>query len=480
MATIDNITVNFRDINSTQASNISGQSVKFEGGIDLQDWQTTSYRVSKDFFGGASQFSATFEDDRADQLLNIISMGQSISFRGFQGNQNVMIGFIDSIEINPKRSGGKSLTINGRDRLGMLSDASLYPNLGDQSIKTIYHFKATDTLYSVVQTIFQSSPGITDFLINDDIKGLTATTGFGVGIRSAGKTARGLSKSFLTNLNHLLQPSDGETYLSYATRICKRAGCIVRMQEGSDNTIFVGPPTYDRERSPNFSIVRYSLSDLRSNVLEGRMNINIKDQPSIIIAQSVNGINHPTFKRTTKKVICANEFTAYEQGPNITLTKSNARPSVQTSLDALTSGTNGYWPLKPNQALFDIIPNTIANINTTVSRPKYVNDHNSQTEEELQFYVAELMAHYQDQYFSLEYEVEGHSQNGVYWAPNLMVKVFDQSFHPEKPIDGNFWIRRVEFMNDRSGGARTRLTLNLPYIHVYDIPTIGSLEGGNR
>src|ERR1039457_4273281 len=149
MATIDNITVNFRDINSTQTSNITGQSVKFEGGIDLQDWQTTSYRVNKDFFGGASQFSVTFEDDRADQLLNIISMGQSISFRGFQGNQNVMIGFIDSIEINPKRSGGKSLTINGRDRLGMLSDASLYPNLGDQSIKTIYHFKATDTLYSV-------------------------------------------------------------------------------------------------------------------------------------------------------------------------------------------------------------------------------------------------------------------------------------------------------------------------------------------
>lgn len=431
------------------------------------DLVATSYRITKDFFGGPDTFSIEFEDDRADQLLDTIAVGMKVSFEAQQSGQQLLLGFVDNIAISPKRSGGKRMTVTGRDILGLLEDSSLYPNLGDNSVTQTYQFKPTDTLEKVVKTIFQSAPGITDFIINKDAAGLKASTGFGVGVRQKGKTGRGLAKNFKTNLDHLLKPEKGETYLGYAKRICTRAGCQIKMLPGSYTTIFIGPPTYDRDNSPAFSIVRHAISDLSNNVLDSRLSINYKDQPSIIIAEGSHG--GPTFKKSTQKVMCINEFTGYKRAPGIQLSLASAIPNVKNAVDALTSGTTGYKLLPPNQDLYNVVPQTIADMQTNVSRPKYVVDYNAQTTEELQFYVAELMAHYQDQYFVLEYEMQGHSQGGAYWSPNLMVQVQDESFHPEKSINGKFWIRKVEFMRDRHGGCRTKLTLNLPYIHVYDI-----------
>lgn len=434
------------------------------------DLVATSYRVTKDFFGGPDTFNVEFEDDRADQLIDTIAVGMKVTFQAKTSGQLLLIGFVDRFSIAPGRSGGKRLSIVGRDILGLLEDSSLYPNLGDASIQGVFQFKPTDTLEKVVKTIFQSAPNITNFVINKDAAGLKASTGFGIGIRQVGKTGRGLAKNFQSNLNHLLKPDESghDTYLSYAQKICTRAGCQVRMLPGSDDTIFVGPPTYDRDNNPPFSIKRFRISNTQSNVLDSRLNINYKDQPSIIIAQTTHG--SPGFKKTTQKVVCINEFTGYSRRPQPSITNGfNLLPSVKNAIDALTSGTNGYVILDTNLDLLAAIPETLVDMETKVSRPKFVIDHNAQTLDELKFYVAELMAHYQDQYFTLEYEVQGHSQNGVYWAPNLMVDIEDESFHPSKSINGKFWIRKVEFLRDRHSGTRTRLTINLPYIHVYNV-----------
>lgn len=460
----DVIVVNFPDVTSIPRNLIA-----------------TSYHISRDFFGGAATFTLEFEDDRADALLDSISVGSAIHFYALNSGQNIMIGFVDSFDIIPSRASGKRLSIRGRDRLGMLNDASLYPNLG-QGLET-YHFKPTDTLEKVIKTIFSTAPGITNYVINEDAAALTGSTGFGVGVRQKGKTGRGLAKSFKSNLNHLLKPEKGETYLGYAQRICKRAGCQIMMMPGSDDTLFIGPPTYDRVFSSPFKIYRTIKSpdstsnteNNEANVLDSRLIIDFKDQPTIIIAESTHGDS--TFKKITKKVVCANEFTAYEKLPNMVLSRNNTRPSVKHALDSLTSGTNGYTPLEPNQHLYNMIPDIIKNIKTLVSRPKYITDYNSQTEDELKFFVAELMAHYQDKYFTLEYTLKGHSQKAeatdAFFAPNLLILVIDESFHStdrtSNIISQVFWIRKVEFMRDRHNGATTKLTLNLPYIHLYDI-----------
>lgn len=431
----------------------------------------TSYTIERDFFGGPNTFSIEAEDDRANQLFEFIAIGKKITFQATSG-QIILVGFIDSFTFTPNRSSGTHLSVRGRDRLGMLSDSSIYPNLGSSTTTSTYQFKPTDTLLHVVGTILKSAPGITEVSIDDDHKGLTAQTGFGIGVRSQGKTGRGLKRSFNSNLNRLLKPEKGESYLTYLKRIATRAGCEVNMYPGSDNIILISPPAYDRSSpgQPNWSIIRnITTNTIANNVLESTLTVDYKDQPSIIIAESSTG--GPTFKKSIKKVICINELTGYARQLNLKLSLTNAIANVQDAVDDLTSGTNGYPALTPNQDLYDSFFATNIQTSTFVSRPKYMVDNNSQTIEELQFFIAELMAHFQDRFLVLEYEVQGHSQNGHFWAPNLMVKVQDEAMSPFGGINTNLWIKRVVFTRDASNGCRTHLTLTLPYTHSYNIST---------
>lgn len=458
---------------TTNPGTIDPVSIQFINQLDgltvlsVTNW--TSYSIDRDFFYPVDSFTIDCADDRADQLLNSIQIGMKVAFS--VNNNDMFIGFIDSFDIEPERgSAGKRLIIRGRDRLGMLADSSIYPNLGSSTFQQTYQFKPADTLSHVVNTILQSAPGISGVNIDDDIAGLTAATGFGIGVRQKGKTGRGLAKNYQSNLNHLLKPEKAETYLSYIIRIVARTGCEVKMVPGSDSVINIAPPVYDRisNGQPNFSLVRHTINNtLQNNILSSKMSINYKDQPSVIIAEACHG--GATYKRVNKKVICINEITGYDRTTNKQLTLTNARPSVQQAVTELTNGVTSYSTINPNQNLYDAIPNTIADLTTIVSRPKYVVDYNAQTNEELQFYTAQLMAHYQDKYFTLDYEVQGHTQGGFCWAPNLMVNVVDESFHPTKSLNSKFWIKKVTFTRDASGGCRTRLTLTLPYTHLYNV-----------
>lgn len=461
---------------------------------------TTSYHIEKDFFNPVDSFSIEIEDDRADQLIAVLSVGMTVKF-DFQSGATILLGFVDGWEITPKRQGGKRLSIRGRDYLGLSEDASIYPNLGDKNIQETYQFQETDTLEKVVKTIFSTAPLIdpNKIKINNDFKALQAQTGFGVGVRQISKKGRGLAKSFKSNLNRLLKPEKAETYLGYAKRICNRIGCQIKAQPGDDSPapalenaptpnefsfgINIGPPTYDRTNQPSYTLNRFQFGydknnpSLTNNILDSKLTVNYKDQPSVIIAEGSHG--GPTFKKVTRKIICLNEMTAWLPVPNQQLTLDNAIQSVKDAVSILTSGTSGYKLMQPNQELYNAVPSFVANMQTAVSRPKYVVDYNSQNDDELEFYVSELMAHYQQQFFTLEYEVQGHSQNiggqDVFWAPNLMVKVYDESFNPTKPIDGFYWIKKVEFVRDRHNGSLTRLTLCLPYTHIYAVPAIPSV-----
>lgn len=459
MSTNDTIRVQFRNV--------------LDNSILVSDVVPTSYQINLDFFSECD-FSIAFEDDRADQLYNIVSSGDKACF--YCNDRLVMTGYVETFGMTYSRGGGKHLNIHGRDTLGILDDSSIYPNLG-QGIKG-FHFLPTDKLHYVLKTIFNSAPYIksSNDTVNDpnngiqiakDVAALTAATGFGIGIKQKGKSGRGLSKSFQKNLDRLLTPEKGESYLGYAKRICTRAGCQINMLPGTDDQLLISPPIYDRESSPPFSLVHYGKSSLKNNVISGSVRTNYRSQPSVIIVEATHG--QDTFKQTTQKVVIINEFTGYERKPNEKLSLANAIPSVKDAIDQLTSGTNGYVLLAPNQKLYDAIPARVADARTYVSRPWYRVDYNAQTLDEATFYASELMAHAQDNFLEMSYEVAGHSQNGIVFAPNLMIKVYDEAFSESKPIDNNFWIRKVMFSRDRGSNAITHLHLNIPYAHDYEV-----------
>jgi hypothetical protein len=486
----------------------------------------TSYNIQQDFFKSSDGFTLICEDDRAEQLSNDMQIGQRLQF--VVNNSPILVGYVDSIDLSYDRTGGKKLTIEGRDICGILEDAHVYPNLGTN--KTIdYQFNPTDTLAYALNTILVSN-NLTPItkLVNEDgttpfsssaAGSLTFATGFSVGIRSKGKTGRGIYKSFTSNLNRLCKPEKGETYLRYASRLAKHAGCFIKCIPGCDNTLFIGPPTYDRTNFTPFAIQHQYVDNAANNAQHGRLKVSYKEQPSVIIGEATHGT--ATFRKQTFKVVCINECTGYQPGSTI-LSVDTAIPNVGNAIGLLTTGVSptggkttfipgtparnqvapanpfapppdinnpqetiivhtpgteavtvaptGYYLIPPNYNLYNTLSRTIINTQTNFSRPYYYVDYNAQTPEELMIGVTELMADFQDRFLELEYKVQNHSQNNVVWSRNLMCTVTDNAFAPGNQSMANvYWIEKVNFTKSRNGGTETNIVMRIPYTHMTNL-----------
>lgn len=567
----------------------------------ITNW--TSYNITRDFFKEADGFTLVLEDDRAKQLSLELQVGQRLQF--FVNNCCILVGYVDIVELSYTRGGkGQNLSIMGRDICGILDDAHVYPNLGGNaygshvvttstevvtgqqtasnpyvstftnnyssqqnnspsqqtqftqnttttqitSVNIInYQFSSSTTLKQALTAILINGlTPITNLIIDDGIGALTFATGFGTGIRVKRKSGRGLAKSFQSNLNKLCKPEKGETYLRYACRLAKKAGCFIKCVPGTDNTLFVGPPIYDRTVAPPFTLNHTYLDSKGNNVHHGKMKVSYKEQPSVIIGECTHGDS--TFRKQTFKVVCINELTGYIPG-STTLSIDTAIANVGQAIGILTTGVpgtgkatsktttstsnpggfaqggqsglgslggyssptsnsggqfqggqnafnsqnqgtfnsvayintedpiittstvqippSGYYLLPPNVDLYNVLNRTIIGVQTNFSRPLYYVDYNAQTPEELMLGVSELMADFQDKFFSLEYTLDQHTNNNVVWTPNLMVSVTDNAFAPgNSSVSNTYWIQKVNFTKSRSGGTETHLTLNLPYTHT--------------
>lgn len=557
--------------------------VEFETIGDLTQIQSvkswTSYNITRDFFKPADGFTLICEDDRVDQLLLDIQVGQRLQF--VVNNCPILVGYVDTVEMSYERGHkGKSLVIHGRDICGILEDAKLYPNLGKAPITTTtrtirsqvqpnlfgetgtlpgsspsfnnqlqgplsptpqpvqavpntvvtattttnvvnYQFGAQTTLKEAMMAIFVNGlTPITNLIIDDGVGSLTLSqaVGIGVGGRKTGLTGRGIKKAFQNQIKRLCKPEKNESYLNYARRIMKRAGCFIKCLPGTDNTLVISPPTYNRNAAPPFIINHLNSNNQSNNVHSGKMKVSYKQQPSVIIGEATHG--SPTFRKQTFKVVCINELTGYIPG-STSLNVNTAIPNVGQAIGILTTGVpgtgkpttqtvaktvsqsgpayngltgyinkalggpqitidssvttfntvivppTGYYLLPPNIDLYNAINRTPVVVNTSFSRPFYFEDYNSQTPEELMIAVAELMADYQDKFFELEYRMDNHSNNGHVWAPNLMCQVTDQAFSPSNTsIANTYWVQKVNFTKSRESGTECFITLNLPFTHT--------------
>ena len=468
---VDQITVQFIDSNGATQS--------------IQDW--SEYNIQRDFFDPADGFTLVCEDDRADQLNSLMQVGQRLLFN--LNNFTILVGYIDTMEYSYTRGGhGKMLIIRGRDICGILGDAVVYPNLGLGGT-TDYQFNPDTTLSQAMNGIFLNGlTTITSLLTNGNgfnlaplsnstLGSQTAGQGFGTGIKSKAKTGRGISSSYQSNLKRLCKPEKEETYLHYASRLAKHAGAFIKCMPGSDAALFVGTPNYNTSNVP-YSLQHYYQTEMRfnsnpvtaNNIHDGKLRVSYKDQPSVIIGEATHG--QANFRKQTTKVICINEFTGYIQGTT-SLTIDNAIPNVKNAVEQLTTGAvgatnqNGYYLLAANNDLYTAADQNVIGIQTNFSRPYYYIDHNAQTVEELMIGVAELMATFQDKFFDLEYVVDQHSNNGYPWGINQMCSVADDTFGPpNKSLNGQYWIQKVNFIKSRSEGTQTVLTLRLPFTHV--------------
>ena len=470
--------------NSFTADQLTTQLIPLNGkATDIQtigNW--TSYNIERDYFRAADSFTLVLEDGRADEINASLQIGMQINFK--INNQQVMVGFLDSFDYSYGRDGeGKSLVLQGRDLLGICADSTVFPNLGTGT-QTDFSFKPTTTYGQAFQTIF-APYGAT---VNANAyQNLTLATGFKFGSKTKAKTPRGLSTSLKNQLNHLLKPSKGQQVLSYASVLCEYIGAHIKMAAGSSTLIEVDSPTYKRDNQTTqyaYEIGHISNNTSSNTVEHGAMRVSYKDQPSVIILEGTTGT--ATYKKQNMKVIAINEITGYNrnnisanQGTAQNLTLANAIPSVRDAVSQLTNKNGlGYKLIDPKLDLFNILPSTLVDLQTSFSRPMYILNDTGKTLNELQFICAKTMADLQRKYFSLEYHVHGHAQNGVVWAINTMCKVVDDAFDLTNNLDSVFWVERINFTKSRKTGVGTMVKLSLPYVYEFYIEPLPATSSG--
>jgi hypothetical protein len=482
-------------------NNIGIQVVFYDAkGVAVGDPVTnfTEFNIERNFFVAPDAFTLVLEDDRAKQLSSQLFGGMAVELTltgsGSNGGQLLMLGYIFNYHYNLDRtSHGQKLVISGQDLLGWLNKAVCLPNLGNAALGTNFHFKADDTFPTIMQTIFDAafannigpiSAVGTGFSLSyfDPKVGLQNLATGGEGLKQ-GK-GRNISKSMNRALNHLSSSNMGETYLGFALRIAKHFGQNIKMQQGSTYQIQIGAPTYNLDNSNYNFRLTHSLSDpTYNNILEGGINLDVESQPSAIIVEKATSGNN-FFWQGARKCVVVNEISGYPPVPNGSLQRigsgggiaagisanfSSVYPidNVNQALSQLISQYN-YIQLTPNQQLYSLIQNCgISLVNTTISSPEYLMDLSAHSDEELQFAAALRMAEAQDKYLVLNYVVDGFFQkdgdgDSYLWQTDAMCQVDDEALG----ISGLFWIKKVNYSQNRSGGTHTYLELTLPYTHL--------------
>ena len=468
-------------------------TVQFGGGLSpipngpaISDW--TSYSIERDFMTAADHFHLTMEDDRATQLNQQLQIGQQLKF--FINNNLIMIGYIDDYHMNLTPGGGTQLTITGRDLLGQAAQAYILPNMGT-NLQTNFIFPATTTYLQAFQLIFGNfQASVPLAIVNDDNAMLTLSTGGRIGPKSHGKTIKGQSRSLSSSLSHIYKPDVHETYLTYAKRLAATLGCYIKVVIGTDGQelILISPPTYDRSNTQFYQLYHSAQTPTANNVLDLHWNISYKEQASVMIGQCTYG--QPGYRKQTQKCVRINEITGYQlpvtgnlvDQSNLLLQSplNQAIPNVSATVKALTTVQNdqnpGYYLMPSNTGLRAALQNLPIQVNTQFSRPEYYESNNAHTKVELEFDIAFEMSKKQNEFLTVEYEVENHTgTNGsdlITWQPNLLCNVHEDILSTTgAPFDATLWIQKVTFQRTVDHGPITKLQLRLPYVYTADITT---------
>ena len=435
-------------------------------GATIQVTNFTEYSLERDFFIAADGFSLVIGDDRASKLYSILKGGCEIHFD--INDRPQLHGYIDKFHMSNSRHGGKVLTINGRDALGQMSDAICAPNMippGQQSFNPL-QFKTTTTLKQALTTIFGCF-GLTNLQI-DDSADLTIGSGGKFGVKAKGKKRKGLIKNLSKNIAKNCRPNQNEGYLEYAMRLCKHNGIFIKLNLDNKGNpqILVNPPTYDRNSAPVYTLFALEdPTDTRTNILDSVASVDYAHQVTCLVVEAT--FNGGNYHRDSKKVIAVNELTGYKVDSKGNLTNTYL-DSVQAFITA-TTGKNGYLVLDANTDLQNAVPLSVVGITNGICRPQFRKDDYAHSIDQLQFFASAKLSELQNRFFGLQYNVQGHSNNGVLWQPNTLVSVLDQTLDPSNPVAGNYWIQRRVFTKSRQGGTKTSLMLRLPNIYQLDV-----------
>lgn len=393
--------------------------------VTMTRW--TQYSFASDFLTPSDGFSFTVADEELpDAHKRALRVGARVSLN--INSIPVADGRIDSVEIGADKRGGWVWNIHGRDRLGMAVDTTADPSLS---------FKEGATLADALKQLFTPFGWITDdHYVIDNTANRLASSGGDRGTKSS-KGKKTLGRPLKDVVLHQTKPHNHEGVFAFATRMSQRFGLWIWATSDGEKLVVSKP---DFEQEPTYHLRRRR--DGTGNIVSGTVKYDGTDQPSVIIADGFSGGGE--FGKGRIKAYIVNPFFGVtedgEQIPEIADALKRHPDAKKVTLDTEPETFSRKAPVIP-------------------SRPIYLHDDESKTQEQLNNYVKREMSLLLRKSLQVRYTVEGHGQmiNGVLapWVVDSVVKVEDDP----ADLDELLYVLGVTYEKSRSGGTFTHLDL---------------------
>lgn len=396
-------------------------------GEEVPVW--TTYTIDSEFLTPSDGCTLTCGDeDAVYDLAPKLLPGTVLQFEVNDAVVATMI--VDGQNIAHGPSVGTVLTVDCRDPMGRLVDASVDP---------LFVFSAGMTLADLFAKL--AAPlGYTTFSNSDAFrKAIVAKTAPPSGSTSPATPAPGAPASTLlvaassaapplTSYGmQQAKPHEGEGVFAFLARHCKRFGLWL-WSDSLGETIIVGSPDYSQ--APLYSITnRIGDGGFYDSI---RVERTTKDQPSLIIATG-----HGTggdFDHAALKAAAVNELVALDTDGNIVpdvkaiLAAHKGCKLAPVNADLRRYGTGANWSRKKHWAIF-------------------LHDQESKTPAQLEKFVQREMGERQSHAYSIHVTAGGHTRDGHPWCVNTIATVDDDVLN----IHDTFWIRQVTFRKTVDG-----------------------------
>ncbi len=395
-------------------------------GRKIDHW--IQYAINSHFLIPADGFSFVLGGDSiTPDLIKLLRPGKSVRI-AVEGLTQCS-GYIDRIRPHTSRSGGTTITVEGRDRFGLLLDSQIDPRKKWPDV-TLDRFIA-DTLGPF---------GFSTFFVDNE-KNTNVQAGKAVKRRRTPKKLKEYKPTYA-------KPQDNESMFSFVSRITQHLGLWIWPTVDGEGVV-VGTPDFDQPA--RYNIVNRLHGGAKNTILEGGVERDASGMPSYIVGRG--RVPGKTTERVKTTVVLGNPVPALV----------GTAPVGEQSTGE-TFGEAGFsWSDTGRRVILE--KETISLPSPTVewgnefaslmARPIYVTDDSSRTIEELKRFVQREMSLRMRRAVVGSYTVAGHTQNGVPWTIDSVCDVVDELSDWQRPL----WIMSRTFRRIRSSGTFTELEM---------------------
>ncbi|MFA5186337.1 MAG: hypothetical protein WC551_07680 [Patescibacteria group bacterium] len=398
---------------------IGDESVVLEvGGKKIARWE--NYSFNNHFLIPADGFSFSIGGDSlTPDLIKMLKPGLAVKLT-IDGNVQAS-GFIDRIVPRTNRSGGGTITVEGRDKFGSVLDSQIDPRK---------KWKDTTLEKFIIDTL--GPFGFTTFFVDNEANTNVA----------AGKAVKRNKKpkKLSEYKSSYAKPQNNECVFSFVSRITQHLGLWIWPTVDGDGVV-VGVP--DFAQKARYRIVMRMRGGSQNTALEGGVTRDYTGQPSFIVGRG--RIPGKTFERTKTSVTLTSNLAA--SGTQTPALKAVGESPFIDHLGYQIEKETVVVPAKPVEWANEFA--------STVARPIFLTDDHSKDIEELKKFVQREMSLRTRHAVTGHYIVAGHTQNDVPWTIDSICDVSDEVSDWERPM----WILSRTFRKDRSSGTTTELEL---------------------